>query len=132
MAILGLPATGAAAQAPAVPGVEGRVTAANFPALEAFVTRHLDTVVRVSLTSGTEAETRGIVTEETGGILVAYRPGTRVQLSVTHGFTRTANGHAVEGFFRVRYAGMGQGIEAYALEPAPAPAGARVGVTPLP
>lgn len=109
--------------APAITVLEGGVRAANAASFFARVAAETDKIVglKVSLDPAEPL----VAQAEDGGRLILFLAGAfrsekedeKLQLSFNGGFVKDRGLYRFDGFYLVKYAGMGQGISAYALEP---------------
>lgn len=109
--------------APATTVLEGGVRAANAASFFARVADQSDKIVglKVSL----DPSDKLVAQAEDGGRLILFLAGAfrsekedeKIQLSFAGGFEKDRGLYRFDGFFLVKYAGMGQGISAYSLEP---------------
>ena len=107
--------------------VNGAVTDANYRALAALLMDSFDGVVglKVTFTANDGYEDGKLSAYEDGGLFVAYVPGPQndSQISAANGYKLKNGTYTFDGFYKVVYGGMAQGIQAISLEKANAPAG---------
>jgi hypothetical protein len=134
--VVGLPLAASVLLAPFEPAaakqnqvlrVSGEVTAANYRALAAMLSDSFDKVVglNVSFEKDDGYQEGKLSAYEDGGLFVAYVPGpdNNSQISANGGYALEGRVYVFDGFYKVVYGGMGQGIVAISLEKAKAPAG---------
>ncbi len=107
--------------------VKGEVTAENYRALAALLFASLDTVVglEVSFKASDGFEDGKLSAYKDGDLFLAYVPGpdNDSQISAGNGYTLADGNFVFDGFYKVVYGGIGQGIQAISLEKANWPAG---------
>ena len=136
--VAGLPLTGVAvasagaafARQARVVRVSGEVTDASYRPLAALLLDSFDKVVGLDVSfkaNDVYADGRLSAYEE-GGLFIAYVPGpdNDSQISAAKGYALKNGVYVFDGFYKVVYGGMGQGIQAISLEKTKAPAGAKV------
>jgi hypothetical protein len=125
--LLILGSAGLAAAQDKVVRINGAVTDANYRALAALLLESLDTVVglNVTFTANDGYEDGRLSAYKEGGLFIAYVPGPQndSQISAGSGYMLKDGAYVFDGFYKVVYGGMGQGIQAISLEKAEAPAG---------
>lgn len=116
-AMLGALVQTAAADNAVVYRVAGEVNAKNFDALANLAMDSVDSFVGLKVSFPENAE-GDIVSENSNGLFLIYRRKGDIQLSFPSGF-RSAYGKVhMEGFYKVGYEGLHQGINAISLTPA--------------
>lgn len=107
--------------------MNGEVTAANYRALAGLLMDSFDKVVGldVTLKQNDEYGVGKLQAYEEDKLFLAYLPGedSDSQISAREGYVLKDGVYSFDGFYKVTYAGMGQGITAVFLEPATTPAG---------
>lgn len=107
--------------------VTGEVTAGNYRALAGLLMDSFDKVVGldVTLRENDEYGVGKLQAYEEDKLFLAYLPGegSDSQISAREGYDLENGVYSFDGFYKVAYAGMGQGITAIFLEPAAKPAG---------
>lgn len=110
--------------------VTGAVTDATYRPLAALLLDSIDKVVGLSVSfKANDVYADGTLSAyEDGGLFLAYVPGpdNDSQISAAKGYTLRNGAYVFDGFYKVVYAGMGQGIQAISLEKAKAPSGATI------
>lgn len=98
--------------------VGGTVTAQNFPGLAAFAMNSVDQFVGLKI-SVAEGSTRGQVeTMENDGTLSVFMRDVDVNLAFSSGYRKSNGNYFIEGYYKVTYGGMHQGINGLGLAPA--------------
>lgn len=97
--------------------VRGTISAGNFGGLAAFMMNSVDQFVGLRLAApvGKNGE---LFAEESDGVLSIWRRGGDVNLAFSSGFRKVAKAYSLDGFYRVSYGGMHQGINGLGLAPA--------------
>lgn len=125
--VLILGSAGLAAGQDKVVRVNGKVTAANYRALAALLLDSFDTVVGldVAFVANDGYEEGKLSAYKEGELFVAYVPGpdNDSQIAAGGGYRLKNGAYVFDGFYKVVYGGMGQGIQAISLEKTGAPAG---------
>ncbi len=107
--------------------VTGEVTASNYRALAGLLMDSFDKVVGLDVTvrQNEEYGVGKLQAYEEDKLFLAYLPGegSDSQISAREGYDLKEGVYSFDGFYKVTYAGMGQGITAIYLEPAGNPAG---------
>lgn len=117
MAALGLLVQPASADNVPIYRIAGEVTAKNFDAFAAFAMDSVDQFVGLKV-SFPEGDKDNLIVEESDKLLLAYRRKGDVQLSFPSGYRAAYGKFHVEGYYRVKYEGMHQGINTVSLTPA--------------
>jgi hypothetical protein len=97
----------------------GAVSDQTFDGLAALLMNSVDQFVGLKLvipSHGNDAS--AISAEESGGLLSVYKRGGDMNLAFSSGYRKTGDSYYVDGFFKVAYGGLHQGINALGLAPA--------------
>lgn len=95
----------------------GTVTADNFAGLGTFMMNSIDQFVGLKLVAA-RGQSGELFAEESDGVLSIWRQGGDVNLAFSSGYRRTGDKYYLDGFYRVTYGGMHQGINGIGLAPA--------------
>jgi hypothetical protein len=99
--------------------VGGTATEENFPALAALMMNSVDQFVGLKLiVPVTNAGDGSISSEESDGALSIWQQGGDVNLHFSSGYRKQGNAYYFDGFYKVKYGGMHQGINGLGLTPA--------------
>lgn len=114
-----LATTAVRAADPSIYQVGGTVTKDNFPGLATFIANSVDQFVGLKIAvPAVETGADSIMTEESDGMLSVFTKGSDVNLAFNSGYRKSGDTYFVEGFYRVKYGGLHQGISAYGITPA--------------
>ncbi|HEY5817535.1 MAG TPA: hypothetical protein VIU14_03900 [Mesorhizobium sp.] len=99
--------------------VGGAVSDQNFEGLATLLMKSVDQFVGLKLVIPSQGDgPNALFAEESGGHLSVYRRGGDVNLAFASGYHKTGDKYYVDGFFKVAYDGLHQGIKALGISPA--------------